>query len=573
MHLELASLSDDPVERAYHLALGTTEVNSSLAAEVEAAATLAAERTALVTAAGLARDALRLTPSEALEDRVHRAVMSGSWFMQCGEQAEAESVVTPVLDAVPVGPLRAQCLMARADALGQEVAEALPLLREASDQPGLDAETAVSTRMALARCLVVAGDLEESRSAARAAAAVASRAGMTGLVSAALLLEAETDLFLGVPLDLSDAWRRARDGSPGGMVYEHPDRLLAFSDSWRDDQVEAAKLLDGLLRTSGDRGDLASFGALSVHRAEVALRAGEIEQARVHADRSYRVAAGGVRDQMPLYIRAHVEAWRGQLDEALQLAKTGLAMADEAADALLGAQCLLVLGFTEVSAGRFDEAVRHEARLRDLTERMKWGHPGALRWQGDAVDAYLATGAVDDAADLTARLWGQADRMGLAGSRAVAARCEGLLHSHRGDLKLAEDSLLESLALMTGLDMPLERARTLLALGATRRRGRQKATARASLAEARDIFSRAGAAAWMGRVDAELQRAVGARAGQDLTVAERTVAELAAAGVTNREIGAKLYLSPKTVETVLTRVYRKLGVRSRTELARRLEAG
>ena len=125
---------------------------------------------------------------------------------------------------------------------------------------------------------------------------------------------------------------------------------------------------------------------------------------------------------------------------------------------------------------------------------------------------------------------------------------------------------------MTGLDMPLERARTLLALGATRRRGRQKASARASLAEARDIFSRAGAVAWVARVDEELHRAAGARAGLELTVGERTVAELAAAGVTNREIGAQLYLSPKTVETVLTRVYRKLGVRSRTELARRLEA-
>jgi len=74
------------------------------------------------------------------------------------------------------------------------------------------------------------------------------------------------------------------------------------------------------------------------------------------------------------------------------------------------------------------------------------------------------------------------------------------------------------------------------------------------------------------RVDEELHRAAGARAGLELTVGERTVAELAAAGVTNREIGAQLYLSPKTVETVLTRVYRKLGVRSRTELARRLEA-
>ena len=119
---------------------------------------------------------------------------------------------------------------------------------------------------------------------------------------------------------------------------------------------------------------------------------------------------------MSLYIRAHGEAWRGELDEARRLATTGLAMANEAADSIFPAQCLLVLGFTEVSAGRFDDAARHEARLRTSSARMKLGHPARCGWQGDAVEAFLATGAVDDAAEVTARLWDEADRMGLAGS-------------------------------------------------------------------------------------------------------------------------------------------------------------
>ncbi|HEX6056514.1 MAG TPA: LuxR C-terminal-related transcriptional regulator, partial [Intrasporangium sp.] len=514
----------------------------------------------------------RLTPSVALEDRVRRVVLSCDWFAQCGELAEAEAVVTPVLDGLPAGSLRARCLVARANAFGQEVERSLELLREAIRQPDLEPETEIAARMALTQCLVVAGDADGARLEARQTAAVALGAGLREHVGTAVLLEAETDLILGVPLEQSAAWVTVQGEPDGPVIYDHRDRLLAFAEAWRDDPVEAARLLDGLMRTARERGDLSSEGGLVMHRAEVALRLGDLETARACADRCYRVLADGVRDQMPLYIRAHVQAWRGELDEARRLATTGLAMANDAADLIFQAQCLLVLGFTEVSAGRFDDAAGHEARLRDLMARMKLGHPGALRWQGDAVEAFLATGAVDDAAEVTARLWEEADRMGLAGSRAVAARCEGLLHSHRGDLKLAEDSMLESLALMTGLDMPLERARTLLALGATRRRGRLKASARASLAEARDLFSRAGAAAWLARVDEELRRAAGARAGQELTVGERSVAELAAAGETNREIGARLYLSPKTVETVLTRVYRKLGVRSRTELARRLEA-
>ncbi|HEX6056724.1 MAG TPA: ATP-binding protein, partial [Intrasporangium sp.] len=98
MHLVLGSLAADPVERAHHLALGRMEADAALADEVESAAGLAAQRTAIATAAALAREALRLTPSVALEDRVRRVVLSCDWFAQCGELAEAEAVVTPVLD-------------------------------------------------------------------------------------------------------------------------------------------------------------------------------------------------------------------------------------------------------------------------------------------------------------------------------------------------------------------------------------------------------------------------------------------------------------------------------------------
>jgi DNA-binding NarL/FixJ family response regulator len=124
---------------------------------------------------------------------------------------------------------------------------------------------------------------------------------------------------------------------------------------------------------------------------------------------------------------------------------------------------------------------------------------------------------------------------------------------------------------MDGLNMPLERGRSLLALGIARRRARQKATAREALSEAHSVFVEAGAPVWAQRVQDELGRIAGGRGGHDLTAGERSVADLAASGATNREIGAQLFLSPKTVEAVLTRVYRKLNVRSRTELARQLQ--
>jgi DNA-binding NarL/FixJ family response regulator len=124
--------------------------------------------------------------------------------------------------------------------------------------------------------------------------------------------------------------------------------------------------------------------------------------------------------------------------------------------------------------------------------------------------------------------------------------------------------------LLDGLDAPFESARTLLTLGVVGRRARQKAAARQNLAEALERFTALGCPLWAQRTSVELARAGGAAGHGELTVGERSVAELAAAGATNQEIATKLFLSPRTVETTLTRAYRKLGVRSRTQLARRL---
>ena len=153
----------------------------------------------------------------------------------------------------------------------------------------------------------------------------------------------------------------------------------------------------------------------------------------------------------------------------------------------------------------------------------------------------------------------------LATSSAPALRCRALLLENAGDLDAAAAALDESLALSEPLDNPLEHARTLLVRGIVHRRRRQKALSRADLTRARDLFSQAGATVWAARAGRELERSSAAVAGNGLTSAERAVAQRAAAGATNREIAAALYLSEKTVEAVLTRVYRKLSVRSRTE--------
>jgi len=138
----------------------------------------------------------------------------------------------------------------------------------------------------------------------------------------------------------------------------------------------------------------------------------------------------------------------------------------------------------------------------------------------------------------------------------------------RGDVDLALTTLEEAVDRVDAVNDPLGRARALLALGVTRRRARQKRAAREALEAALAEFEQLGDAPRAARVRAELGQIGGRSREEGLTAAERRVAALVAEGKTNREVAASLVLGERTVETHLTHVYAKLGVRSRTELAR-----
>lgn len=114
--------------------------------------------------------------------------------------------------------------------------------------------------------------------------------------------------------------------------------------------------------------------------------------------------------------------------------------------------------------------------------------------------------------------------------------------------------------------MPFERARTLLVQGQVLRRLKRKRKARLALEQARELFEQLGAEPWMTRVDGELQRVSPRRAPDDLSATELKIAELAASGLSNPEIAARVFVSRKTVEANLARAYRKLGISSRAQL-------
>jgi DNA-binding NarL/FixJ family response regulator len=230
------------------------------------------------------------------------------------------------------------------------------------------------------------------------------------------------------------------------------------------------------------------------------------------------------------------------------------------------------LGFLETSLGNYDAALNALGPL--LSKFDPSSYPTeifAASFLPDAVEALTALGRADEAEPLVDALERNGRRLNRAWMLAVGARCRAMVQAARGDVEAAVQSAQRALTEYDRLPMPFERARTQLLLGQLTRRERSESTA--VLRDALAVFERLGTELWANRARAELAgRPTKAQARQKdaLTVAELQVAELAASGMTNRDVAAKLFISSKTVEAALARIYRKLDIRSRAELARRL---
>jgi DNA-binding CsgD family transcriptional regulator len=223
------------------------------------------------------------------------------------------------------------------------------------------------------------------------------------------------------------------------------------------------------------------------------------------------------------------------------------------------------LGFLELTLGRADEAVAQLAPIGSLLDGSGLEEPTIVPWAPDLIEAHVRSGDSHAARRLLATLERQARATGSACAGATAARCRGMLDDD------VDAAYAAALACDDRRPMPFERARTLLAYGRRLHRLGRRADARARLREAEAGFERLGAAAWAAQANIELS-AAGARRRRPsaaLTPQERRVAAAVRAGASNREIAAELFLSPRTVEFHLRQIYRKLGIRSRTQLATR----
>jgi len=277
-----------------------------------------------------------------------------------------------------------------------------------------------------------------------------------------------------------------------------------------------------------------------------------------------------------LGIRAYAEACLGELSDARRDADASMRIADAAGFAGRSIQTRGVLGFVDLSAGDIDHAAEH---FRAAVARLVAADPGA--WPplahtrlaiptllADAVEAFADLGHLEETRPLIN--WLERDPTNPWHS-ALAAHCRGLTAAARGEQERAQADFHEAAERLEPLSLPLDHGRALLALGAAQRRARRKSDARRSLERALEVFEGIEAPLWAATAQRELAM-IGGRPGSEagLTASERRVADLVASGRTNKEVAAALFISAKTVEGHLANVYTKLGVRSRSELARKI---
>jgi DNA-binding CsgD family transcriptional regulator len=311
---------------------------------------------------------------------------------------------------------------------------------------------------------------------------------------------------------------------------------------------------------------------ISLQAAEARMRRGDVRGAAALYARVLGVAS--VMDDRAWIASCHSSlAVTASLLGEDESARLHLDAARRSAGELTPADQIAVLSSTGIAAlllGDATAAVEQFRVARAATLDLRLHDCNALPFRAQMVEALLVVGAADEARSVADELMRFAARAGRTRGIGDAHRAAALLAAADGDLDTARSSIHAAITEHDRLPGPIESAWSHLVAGVVERRSRRRAVARGHFEQARETFRSVGADVLAERADLELARtgAPVARLGE-LTPSETQVAQLVALGYTNAEVSAQLHMSTKTVEANLTRIYRKMGVRSRTELAAR----
>jgi DNA-binding CsgD family transcriptional regulator len=577
-HRILAEIAVDPEEHARHLALAADAPDESVAQLLEDAAQRARSRGAPEAAAELAELARGLTPSGSARARVRRTAHAGRYAFESAQTERAEELLQEAASAAPTGPMRAEALLylsrvhyhrrdsASASTLAEEA------LREAKEDPSLQA----SIHLELAAAAELSGDHATATARAGEALRLAEASGDRTVTAEALSVVALYEFMSGngLPKETIARATALHDAGLPVRTLRSPAFYEACMLMWSDELGGARERLQDLEQRVRDAGDESSLAVLLFLLSQIESWSGEWTEASRLADESRAIAEWtGQRGYLTfgLYAKALVESLRGNADRAIALGEESLELARQMGAAQAVEFACSVLGGLELSRGDAKAADGWLSELTDSLGERGPVEPGTLRFLPDEVEALIELGELERAEALLVPFEARAQALDRAWAVGGAARCRGLALASRRDLPGALEAFDRARERQLTLGQPLELGRTCLARGRALRRGKKWSQARESLGEALGIFEGLGASLWAQRARSELSR-IGGRTSDPttLTETEAQVAELVATGLTNREVAGRLFLSVSTVESNLRRAYRKLGVRSRSELAHKL---
>jgi len=581
VHRRLAEHVDDKEERARHLALAVAAPDATVAAELDEAARLASARGAPQSAAELSELAGRLTFPADGEAIVQRKVQAAEYHFDAGDARRAWALLDEAIRLAEPGRARARILFRSASLSWMDMHRVQGLCERALAEAGDDAELLTSVREHLAWVGIYRGDLAVASAQAAAATDSARRVTDRAITSEARATFAMVQFLLGKPAqELMDEAERIPEPEPHGKpaaeftAYTEPRVCHGLQLLWAGELDAARQTLTWALNEYEKRGRYVVRDEILCYLAEVEARAGHWDVAAGHANEAYEidVESGRLSGQgHMLFPVALVAALRGEAEAARSAAERGLGECLSNGD-LLDVGChRWVLGFLELSLSDPSAAMQHFDVAIGYLRALGSPEPGIIPCVPDAIEALVALGDLGHAKALLAEHERKARARDRLWAVATAARCRGLVAAAEGDLPEAITALDRALGLHEDLSQPFDLGRTLLVAGEVNRRAKRKRAARLAFDRALEQFEEVGAPLWRAKAEAGLSR-TGVRAAEPagLSPTERRIADLVAEGRTNREVADALFVSVKTVEANLSRVYHKLGVRSRTELARRI---
>ncbi|MCX4668355.1 AAA family ATPase [Streptomyces sp. NBC_01381] len=559
--------------RAWHLAAATTEPDEYVAAVLERTAEHARERGGYAAVAAACERAAQLSPDGA--DRARRLALAASAAADAGQNERAAELALRAAPHLTDPAELARLAQARAAV--------------AREQGRLDASSSVlldtAAEIAPHAPQTAAFMAYEAMTAAWLSGHRQSIEGMSARL-AALDLKAPPDAPPYLPA--AEGLARLAAGDPGAGLpplralfgslrterddHGHSLRERISIASWFAPLGELAAgddLAADLERECREQGALGPLPLVLLMRTRTRIFLGRHGCALPGAAEGLRIAQD---TGQPHYVGqltavlAYLAALDGDEERCRDLAGRGADLRQVLPGQVWGA---VAIGLLELGHGRYEAARR---AYEDVAASPSGHTVAVLYCAPDRVEAAARTGKADSVRELAAGFAEWAGHTGAAWAGALAARCRALLAPEAA----AGAAYEEALALHTDDGRPFERARTELLFGEWLRRAGRRSEARTPLRSALDTFELLAAAPWAERARAELRATGESRARhtddrapvERLTPQERQVVRLAATGMTNRDIGARLFLSPRTVGYHLYNAYPKLGVASRGELAR-----